>query len=147
MQEFTILDIQKRSNLKRETIRDWVNRGFITPSRTSQDSRGVKSFFDEWELHCVFLFRKMTDTGLSREFAARLVDSVRPMHPDVTQDIFRHRDFVVFTKNKSGEIKARFTNRHNTDSFRSLYDDKEDVGVIFVFNFQKIREEIELTFK
>jgi hypothetical protein len=144
MTEFTAYSIEKNFSIKRETVRDWMDRGFIKPSRTSEDNRGTKRFFDLWEMHCILLFKKIISLGISRETASIMVDSIRPMHPDKSDDIFRHRDTVVFINSKNEGVLAEFKRANDDSTLKSLFTEHESVGAIFCFNFKKIREEVEL---
>jgi len=69
MNEFLLSDIIRILKINRETVREWVNRGFINPSRT----KGKKKYFDVFSLYQIMAFKNLVESGLSRKLVANIV--------------------------------------------------------------------------
>jgi hypothetical protein len=66
---YSTIDISKALNMPRERLRDWMVRGFISPSLPST-SKGTIAIFTRNDVLCVALFQKLIDMGLKREVAS-----------------------------------------------------------------------------
>ena len=140
--EFTTFDVCKSLDIKRETLKDWLNKGFIKASRSTTDSRGQKSFFDGWELHCIYLFREIVNKGMSRELASRIVDTIRPLNPINTNEHIRNKEYLIVVQTKTGHLRAQFYSWNDCPDLKSIATPDEFEN-IFVWNFKPIIEDVE----
>jgi hypothetical protein len=62
---FTTSDIT-RLGVKRERLKDWLERGFIEPSIQKADGQGTKNYFSILDLYAIMLFETLTRHGFSR---------------------------------------------------------------------------------
>ena len=65
---FTTSDIAKLG-IKRERLKDWMERGFIVPSIQKADGQGTKNYFSIFDLYSITLFRTLLGYGFSRHSA------------------------------------------------------------------------------
>ena len=70
MSEHTTFDIVKILDIPRERLQDWINRGFIYPSRHKAEGKGTKNVFSQWDVYGIALFQKLLWLGLSRGSAS-----------------------------------------------------------------------------
>lgn len=69
---YSTIDISKALNMPRERLRDWMVRGFISPSLPST-SKGTIAIFTRNDILCVVLFQKLIDMGFKREVASEYI--------------------------------------------------------------------------
>jgi len=74
--EFSTLDIVKTLGIPRERLRDWINKGFVRPT-VPAEGQGTKAMFTRGDVYGVKLFHILIQSGLRRENAAFIVDSLR----------------------------------------------------------------------
>jgi len=66
---YTTTDIS-RLGTKRERLKEWMSRGYITPSVKSATGAGTKNLFNLWDLYIIKLFQYLIERGFSREDSA-----------------------------------------------------------------------------
>lgn len=74
--EFTIFDIVKLLKIKRSSLKQWIERGFIRPSIQEADGKGTKNLFSVDDLYKIVLFEKLHFFGLAQKIAAKYADEV-----------------------------------------------------------------------
>ncbi len=67
---FYASDITKALGVKRTTLQQWMERGFIEPSLQSGKGSGVRNIFSIGDLCRIAAFMKLLRVGLGREEAA-----------------------------------------------------------------------------
>jgi len=77
-EEFSTLDVCKILNLKRERLRDWMNRGFIEPGTYLEQPKTAADIavFHREELFRTYLFKVLLEVGYTRKYAAESVKRV-----------------------------------------------------------------------
>lgn len=68
LREYTTTDIMKLG-IKRERLKDWMERNFITPSIQKASGQGTKNIFSIYDLYTIKLFEFLVENGFSREDA------------------------------------------------------------------------------
>ncbi len=71
--EFSTFDICRIFGIKRHRLKDWMMRGYVTPSIQRATGQGTKSLFSRKDLHQIAVFMKLIDFGISRKHALRLM--------------------------------------------------------------------------
>ena len=72
---YTTFDIRKIYNIKRETLRDWIDRDFVFPTLPAK-GKGTKALFDEKAVFEIGLFKYLVGGGFTREMASKIVREV-----------------------------------------------------------------------
>ena len=135
--EFTTFDVVKILDIKRVKLKDWSDNGFLKPTRTTEDSRGVKLFFDLFEVCCLGVFKNIIADGVSRRLAFQMVESLRnsdhPRHED------RFKKNVAFVFLSKDRVEAYFFS--NFGELDAVIENKGFTKV-FVYNFRSVRNSI-----
>lgn len=75
---FSTLDVCRMLGLKRERLRDWMNRGFIEPGtylKQPKTAADIAVFMPE-ELFRTYLFKVLLDVGYTRKYASEIANAV-----------------------------------------------------------------------
>jgi hypothetical protein len=78
--KYSTLDIIKALKIPRERLRDWIVRGFISPSLPSC-KQGVKAGFSDADIYGIAIFEKLLDYGYKREAASEIVKHFMGLNP------------------------------------------------------------------
>jgi hypothetical protein len=73
---FSTLDVVRTLGIPRERLREWLNRGFITPGIQQASGPGTKALFGPDDLYRIVLFREFVESGISREMASKVVNGL-----------------------------------------------------------------------
>jgi len=73
-QTFSTFDVLKILDIKRERLREWVNRGFIIPTVRAK-GLGSKAVFSMVDIYKIAVFKKLVESGVQRRRAAEWVKS------------------------------------------------------------------------
>lgn len=143
---FTSFEIGKALNIKRECLRDWITRKFVT-AEVPAAGHGTKAIFSQNDVYGVALFRFLIDHhGFSRTVAADYV-----------------KDFVKKESNEYKDYKTKyimFLDNHTAIQWgRGDYKINLETGcpevmgqpiglphkwdAITVVNFEKLRNEVD----
>ena len=69
---FSTFEIIEALRLKRERLREWMNRGFIRPSIQEARGQGTKALFSRGDVYRIALFRNLVESGFTRLIASTL---------------------------------------------------------------------------
>ena len=106
--EFSTLDIVKAIDIPRERLRDWMNRGFISPS-ISAEGQGTKAVFTRDDIYGIALFRNLVGYGFSREVAGNLLrDFTDKLNKEKNDPDSPQTVYVIFRDSKNGQVAKRF---------------------------------------
>ena len=70
---FTLNQISKGLDVRRETIREWYRRGWITPSIKDEKTKGVAALYGISDVLKIILFKKLIARGICRSEAFGMV--------------------------------------------------------------------------
>ena len=76
--EYSTFDIVKGLKIPRERLKEWIDRGFISPSIARAAGAGTKSLFSRFDIYLIATFRKLIDEdglNLSRSKAADMLSA------------------------------------------------------------------------
>ena len=146
--DYTTTDISKHLGIKRERLKIWMSKGFITPSQTASGP-GTKNLFSITDLYLLKLFASLVERGFPREEAAERLRMTRQfLNPDIIGTLiligfFRHDkepEKPGYPLVISYDSKSKFAkdSKYLLDEFF-----KHDCDDILIFNFKKIREEVD----
>lgn len=107
---YSTIDISKAFGMPRERLRDWMDRGFVSPSLPST-GQGTIAIFTARDAYRVFLFEKLVNAGFKREAA-------RPIAADAN---FENAE--VFTILMADDIGA-FAKLNVALSWMKIYADR-----------------------
>ena len=98
-QGYTTTDIMKLG-IKRERLKDWMERNFIEPSIQKASGQGTKNIFSIYDLYKIKLFKLLVETGLPRkqasvEFKIKWLTELIKGHED---SFWRNTPFLVSIK-------------------------------------------------
>jgi len=96
--EFTTFDIIKKFGLKRERLKDWMERGYIEPSVQKARGVGTKNLFNTWDLYMIKLFQHLTSRGFPREFVSIRINILKSLRDDgILGSKIEYFNFIVLT--------------------------------------------------
>ncbi len=72
---YSTIDVSKILEIKRERLRDWLSRGFVSADLPST-SKGTITIFTWYGVLKIYLFKRLVDLGITRKAAKRCVDQV-----------------------------------------------------------------------
>lgn len=144
--KYTLFDVVKRTGIKRDTLNNWKDKGYIKATWSRRDVRGLKTWYSFWDIHGVVLFQAIIKQGIMRKLAAEIVESIRGMRIDEPNIKYRNRDYLVCVRQKTGEIESEF---YSQSDFIKLNDvcNFWDFENMYVWNFKNIRDQVEVIIK
>lgn len=142
---YSTLDIVKSLDIPRERLRDWMNRGFITPSKEAK-GQGTKALFSRIDVYAISLFRYLVERcKFLREEAARFSQEWLAKAKSEEDRSFVSQDLIAFDRAtaKEGEevISLRSLRSQEIEQMESA--EGVDWDALFVVNFRKIREDVD----
>jgi len=142
--EFTIYRLVQKLGIPRDTLNGWRLKGYIKPTRYTEDSRGRKSFFNFWELTCIIFFKKLTkDQKFPGKLAAEIVDSIRHFNITSPTDEYKKNEYLIVTRNKDGKMKARFCMSREVIDLSKIPPNDEFCN-LFVWDFKDTIKEARM---
>jgi DNA-binding transcriptional MerR regulator len=93
--KYSTFDIQKIFNISRNTLKQWIDRGFIVPSEQAE-GLGTKNLFTREDLYRVALFQSLYLTGFSQRKAGEAAQE--QSFDNVKSDRFEYIFLVVYLK-------------------------------------------------
>ena len=149
---YSTIDISKALKIPRERLRDWMVKGFITPSLPST-SKGTIAIFIRTDVLCVALLNKLINRGFKREMASEYVNILISAHPAPIGTI---KFLSLKTSIKDGEPKFDTVPHFGDAPFQLSIDSSGNfmagpfgsMGVdewedIHVINMIKLRQEVD----
>lgn len=140
--QFSTFDIQKKLGINRNTIQQWLDSGFITPSIQRSIGQGTRNRFSLADLYQIELFRRLLDLGLHRRFAAKLTVGI-----NVEEELRKGSRYLVRKETWSSlESKKRYDidqkRKWNTERLlpRVLSDDEV---ISYVINLAAIKKTVD----
>ena len=73
--DFSTFDIQKGLELPQERLRQWLKNEYIVPAVPAK-GQGTRASFTKTDCYRVELFRRLVDSGLKREIAAKFLGTL-----------------------------------------------------------------------
>ena len=80
--EFSLPEICRILDLKRDRIQQWLDRGYISPSIKKASGQGTRNIFSREDLYVIAVFKDLTQGGWLRDAAAALIKAI-----DLKKDI------------------------------------------------------------
>jgi hypothetical protein len=74
--EYSTFDIAKILEVKRSSLQQWMDHGFISPSIIKAEGRGTKSIFSIEDLYKIEIFRALYSSGLSQKYASQISQKI-----------------------------------------------------------------------
>jgi DNA-binding transcriptional MerR regulator len=138
--EFFASDVTKILGIKRTTLQQWMEYGFLGPSVQEAQGSGVRNIYSLGDLYKIATFNKLLHLGLNREQASLWI---------------RGFDFEELSEKQTGSliIVGRFEQNHSRERFFPLemyIENGEEVHLklggaadaMIVVNFKKIAQEV-----
>jgi len=138
---FSTFEAIKIIGIKRERLKDWLERGFLKPTRLEEIGPGLKAYFDRWGLYMIRLFHYLVEHGISRREASRWIFEMSKDnsggHP--LGKLMQRNFGYVLVQRKGGEVvDLRFI----TGSLSGLRI-SEDFDDAFIINFGNVRKDVD----
>jgi hypothetical protein len=137
---FSTFEAIKIIGIKRERLKDWLERGFLKPTRVEETGPGLKAYFDRWGLYMIRLFHHLVEHGISRKEASRWIFEMSEDrsggHP---LGEFMQRNFgFILVERKDGKVVDL---RLITGSLSHLRV-QDDIDDAFIINFGRVRKDV-----
>ena len=94
---YTAKDIAKLG-IKRERMKNWLERGFVRPSIKTANGAGTRNIFSRCDLYAIMLFRSLVCHGFSRENSALKIRAMMKFGDLAGLDLFQDALFVILSQ-------------------------------------------------
>jgi len=138
--KFTTFDIAKILGIRRGTLQQWIDFGFVEPSVAKAKGRGTKNLFSAEDIFRIEIFRELYSAGFSQKLAGQTAKKI----PLV---MVGSGDGLAYIERKSGKKVLRFAvpkneppNAFSVRTFINLAKIKMDVETS-IRNFQKQKKD------
>lgn len=121
---------------KPETIRQWIDKGYVTPKE--QGRRGQAHLFVWNDLLRIALFRKFYDLGIEARVSAKLSQAAKD---DDWYEV-SSEDGIFFVFDASGQ-QAKTISVRSFDENEVPFIIKEETEAVFIINAKKLIKELE----
>jgi hypothetical protein len=159
-EEFSTLDIVKGMGIPRERLREWMTRGFISPSIQAAQGQGTKALFSRADLYRIGLFKYLVERGFMRHAASGYVNQLN--HIDllsseyigfrfsdkVVPDVTPETDSVAFIMNQNTDVDLTTGAPKSKTGFAiedkiQKYVSDSEFYEFTIINFRKIRRDVD----
>jgi len=139
---FTTGEVFQVTGVTRNRLQGWKSRGFVSPSIEEADGPGNKNLWSRADLYSIALFRKITDSGLTRELVADVISKGIIGNDFSEEDISKIA--CLFYAKFGEESNAAMILQPATRSFFEILDDLGLQGYDFIYiaNFVEIKKEV-----
>jgi hypothetical protein len=144
---FTTFDIRENLGIKIDRLKDWMNRGFISPSIQKATGQGTKNLFSRWDLYSIKLFQYLIDRGFSRKDAAESIkDFICLEWPIFNEALGTDHPYVGFVRTIDDKGKSKIVVRDLSIDIPLADYVGSSIGKgfcdILVVDFKRIRDEV-----
>ena len=102
--EYSTIDVANIFDMPVGRFREWLNNGFIIPSVQQADGPGTKNIFNFADLLLIAVLKKLVESGLSRESAAKYVNLLKEKVNKQQLGLpINENSVVLYTRNSDGE--------------------------------------------
>lgn len=137
--EFTTSQVLKILNLNRNTLQDWMDRGFVTPSIQKSTKQGEPNIFSRNDLYIIFLFNRLVSFGLNRKLAKEHSDiSFENVGPKKNQI-----KYSTLTRGYVPDMKRGKITSNNLFNAPPTVDLRENDAFGLVTNLMSIKNEVD----
>jgi hypothetical protein len=157
--EFYASDVEKIVGVKRTRLHSWIESGWLKPSIQKGAGSGSRNIFSRMDLYNIRMFKNLIDLGLSRKMIGLCFQSIADQYSHFHSSRIDEIEFWVWGIEGGVEGKERkifpsvilssslkeSVDFHLTRGFieNEPYFDYTFFDNIFMFNFRRIREEID----
>ena len=147
--EFSTLDIVKALEIPRERFREWLTRGYISPSIQEAKGQGTKALFNRTDVYMVAIFRYLIEIGIKREEAAKMIGQDSPALRD--DKIFAYTPFLIYTVWSDG-VRMTILGPNEDEgadwpemvaNMMKMNPEYNTLRHMFVINFEQIRKNVD----
>ena len=138
--EFTASQITLLTGVKRTRLQQWLEKEYLSPSIRKAYGHGTRNIYSIVDAYCIALFKKITESGLSRRYAADILDKSRFEFTEKMFDYAEHILYIREGRKTSVRLVAQSdiqTGFPMSDVMPANYDDA------LIINFKKIKAEID----
>ena len=152
--EFYASDVEKICSVKRTRLHSWIERGWLTPSVQKGAGSGSRNIFTRMDLYYIAMFKNLINQGLSRTKIASYFQSIADTYSHFHSSRIDEIEFWVW--GLEGEAERIYPDvilssslKVPVDVFlrRGFIEKQPFYDNVFLFNFRKIREEIDSKIK
>lgn len=124
---YSTLDICKALDIRRERLRDWIDREFITPLRPS-GGQGRKALFNIQDAYSIALFKWLIDRGFKRDAVAKMLEL---FNISLISDAIRIKYIAFFF-----EGEKIITCRYSDDTIFKAIESVRDYTDVYFIDFE-----------
>jgi hypothetical protein len=138
---FSTFEAIKIIGIKRERLKDWLERGFLKATRVEETGPGLKSYFDRWGLYMISLFHHLVEHGISRKEASRWIHEMSKDKSGgyIWAKVIQRNFGFILVERKDGEVTDL---RFITGSLYHL-NISNDIDDAFIINFSNVRKHVD----
>ncbi len=154
--EFLASDIQAINGVKRNRLQAWLERGFLAPSIQVAEGHGSRNIWSLEDLYKISIFKKVTESGMSREIAAGFLSKGLAGKDLSPKELRGLKLLVYFRKDENIGVHAVIDPENssekdwmpNFDMVTALRDAGfKSFDDMYVINFVQIRNEVDAKVK
>jgi len=147
---FTTAHIAKLG-IKRERLKDWIERGYIKPSIEKTERKGGKNKFSLWDLYEIKLFEYLVKRGFLRSNVPKLIQKIADLFVFGNKgknEIFT-TNWITLIRNADGELlEVRpFIDADNIITLNLNNYPNGLISDILLINFKEIRDQVHSAIK
>jgi hypothetical protein len=153
-ESFTTWDIQKKLEIKRDRLKEWLALGYIKPSIQQSEGVGTKNLFSRSDLYLIGLLDALIHFQVPRVTAAVAITGVKGLekvNPEILKDLYYIN--LIGIQDTDDEmsfevsfiIKPKSATKPPTPSMNEEEVEKwrEKFDYILTVNFMKLRIKID----
>ena len=125
--------------MKNERFKVWINNGYVSPSIRTADGTGTRNIWGEIDLYDVAVFKNIVESGLSRQVANDFIKQ------GVISGALNPADiqFIAYARQGRQTVSFGFLKSDKVGLKDALSEMDLDPDNIFIFNFAKIKKEVD----
>ena len=141
--QFLAADVEKITGVKRQRLEQWLSRGFIAPSIQAASGHGSRNIWSRNDLYTIALFKKITESGLSRKMVSDFL-SAGIVGRKKVNDVM----FMLYMRKEGKRKGSAIYFKKGEDIVLHLDDIQTDLNMhpfddVFIVNFIKLRVAID----
>jgi len=150
MEKFLAQDIEKITGVKRNRLEQWIKWGFIKPSIQVARGHGSRNIWSRNDLYNIAIFKKVTESGLSRKIVADFL--ALSVMTGLNEEQINSITFLVYMRGAGRTAAVGVTYLKDEDPLLDLFDIQKKEALrsfedCYVLNFPFLKEQVDKMIK
>jgi hypothetical protein len=146
MEEFLAADIERITGVKRNRLQQWIEYGFITPSIQEASGSGSRNVWSRADLYSIAIFKKVTESGLSRDIVSDLLTI--GVFGDLSDEQIGRISYLVYMRGGERTAACGVEFERGEEPLLDLVSIQKSQGLKFfddcyILNFPQLKREVD----